>query len=146
MKCIKVKLSWMGVKKIVSLRGSSADKIFLDSLWKYAIYAQNVNRIFVSCPYCNKNHSFKKMYNYKDSQYCKLEYSNKDVTIKLGNAMMYIFREDGKVLYEVPDLFYHFFAEHNMIPKESFREAVLKGVKPGTRRYHEYMQCINIKK
>lgn len=41
------------------------------------------------------------MYNYKDSQYCKLEYSNKDVTIKLGNAMMYIFREDGSGFYQI---------------------------------------------
>ena len=30
----------------------------------------------------------KKMYNYKDSQYCKLEYGDKGITVKLGNAMM----------------------------------------------------------
>ena len=144
MKFIKVKLSWMGVRKIVSSQGNSVDKYFLDNLWEYAVCAYNVNRIFVSCPYCNKNHSFKKIYNYKDSQYCKLEYCNKDVTIKLGNAMMYIFTEDGKVLYEVPDLFYHFFAVHNMIPKKKFREAVINGIKPGTTQYHDYMKNINI--
>lgn len=52
----------------------------------------------------------KKMYNYKDSHYCKLEYGDKDVTVKLGNAMMYI-----------------------------FREAFLKSVKPGIRQYREHM-------
>ncbi len=141
MKYVKVKLSSLGLRKIIAKKnGDKADEAFLECLWNYVVFSKRVNRTFVSCPFCNENHSFHKIYNFKDSKKCKLIYSNKDDTVKVGNSIIYIISEDGKVLYEVPDLFFHFFAEHNMIPRESFRKTVIYGVKPGTSKYYE---CIS---
>ena len=95
------------------------------------------------CPFCNENHSFHKIHNFEDckkSKLRKLRYNYKDTTVKVGNAIMYIVSENKKTIYEVPDLFYHFFAEHNMVPREFFRKAVIYGVKPGTNQYYEYIK------
>ncbi|MBD5088424.1 MAG: hypothetical protein HDT30_06365 [Clostridiales bacterium] len=144
MKYVKIKLSALGMRKIVAKKNSDrVDKAFLECLCNYVIFSKNVNRTFISCPFCNENHSFRKIYNVEDcneGKLCKLIYSYKETRVKVGNSIMYIVSEDGKVLYEVPDLFFHFFAEHNMIPREFFRKAVIYGVKPGTSQYCEYIK------
>ena len=143
MKYVKVKLSALGMRKIIAKKNSDrVDEAFLECLWNYVIVSKNVNRTFISCPFCNENHSFRKIYDFENSNKCKLIYSYQDVRIKVGNSIMFIVSEDGKVVYEVPDLFFHFFAEHNMVPKEFFRKAVIYGVKPGTSQYYE---CIKEK-
>lgn len=86
--------------------------------------------MFISCPFCNENHSFKRIYDIENVNKCKLVYHYQDLRIKVGNSVMYIVSEDKKVCYEVPDLYFHFFVEHNMVPRESFRKAVIYGVKP----------------
>lgn len=143
MKYVKVKLSALGMWRIIAKKnGDREDEDFLKCLWNYVIYGKNVNRLFVSCPFCNDNHSFGKIYNIKNVNKCKLVYTYQDFRIKVGNSIMYIVSEDKKVCYEVPDLYFHFFAEHNMVPRESFRKAVIYGVKPGTSQYYE---CIKEK-
>lgn len=146
MKHVKIRISSLGVQKIIEKKNSQmADREFLECLWNYVIFSKNVNRTFISCPFCNENHSFHKIYNFKNSKECKLIYSYNGTTVKVGNSIMYIVSEDMKVLYEVPDLYFHFFAEHNMIPREFFRKAVIYGVKPGTKQYYESTKEIFLK-
>lgn len=139
MKVIKVKLSKLGMKRIIETKTNIdyIDKKFQECLWKYAIYSKNINRCFVSCPFCNGNNSFRKMSNFKGSKTCKLIYSYEGAMIKVGNAIMFIVSEDGKLIYEVPDLYLHFFIEHNMVPNKKFKNAVIYGLKPETEQYYE---------
>lgn len=143
MKVIKVKLSAWGIQRIIDRKNSeNKDMNFIQCLWKYAVFSKNMNRTFISCPFCNDNHSFKKIYDVTNYTKCNLIYAYQDAIIKVGNSMMFIVSENGKLVYMIPDLYFHFFVEHNMIPKEKFRNAVLYGVKPGTEEYFNYIQGI----
>ena len=138
MKVIKVGLSAFETRKIIKKCSSKElDKRFIDCLWEYVIFNKNINRSFVTCPFCNENHSFHKMYNLKNSKECKLIYNYKGAEVKVGNSMMFIVSGDGKMMYEIPDLYFHFFYEHNLVPKDTFKNIVIHGIKPGTDEYFE---------
>ncbi len=58
---------------------------------------------------------------------------------RLGNRVMYIPMNDNE-LYVVPEIIFHYFYVHKMLPVQKFRDAVFSGPKPESDRYIEMVK------
>lgn len=118
-------IGWLD-KDYPYFKGKVSDE-FIDKLWKYLNL--NINRIrgFRNCRLCTVP--------YKGTS----EVVYKGESIMLGYEEIRVLSEDGKTSYAAPDLIYHYILNHEYKPPQEFIEAVLKGSKPGSIEYDEFI-------
>ena len=98
---------------------------FINALWKYVLFSRNVSRTMPSCKICHKLDVF--------------EYEGFGGIKEVGNGVMCIPSEAGDV-YIIPDILFHYFYSHNLMPTKMFRDAVINGPKPDTQQYGELIR------
>lgn len=93
---------------------------FLDSLWEYVLFSKNVSRILPFCKICHEHGKF--------------IFEGKGGIKKVGDGLMYI-PIDNEQLYVIPDIMFHYFYVHKLMPTKIFRDAVMYEAKPKSEQY-----------
>ena len=101
------------------------DTEFLNALWQYVLFSKRISR---RLPYCEKCHI-----------HGKFTFEGLGGIKKVGDGLMYIPINDNE-LYIVPDIIFHYFYTHKMLPTQKFKSAVLSGPKPESERYIEIVK------
>lgn len=114
------------IKDILSTNEKDYD--FLNALWEYVLFSEDVSRTLPMCQICGVNGAF--------------EYEGLGGIKKVGNGMMYI-PITAEELYIVPDIFFHYFYSHNAVPTSIFKNAVLHAPKPQTNQYREIIREVH---
>ena len=96
------------------------DSEFLNALWQYVLCSKEITRMLPFCEICHERGKFK--------------FEGLGGIKRLGNRVMYIPINDSE-LYIVPEILFHYFYVHKMLPAPKFRDAVLSGPKPESDRY-----------
>ena len=101
------------------------DSEFLNALWQYVLCSKEITRILPFCKICHERGKFK--------------FEGFGGIKRLGNRVMYIPMNDNE-LYVVPEIVFHYFYVHKMLPVQKFKEAVLSGPKPESDQYVEMIK------
>lgn len=122
-----IKINEDNVQMILQPYESSQERDygFLNALWKYVLFAKNISRILPNCIICNKQEEF--------------VYEGFGGIKKVGNGIMYIpgYKDN---IYLAPDILFHYFYSHNIIPTPMFKDIVIHASKPDTNEYKEIVR------
>lgn len=101
------------------------DSEFLNALWQYVLCSKEVSRMLPYCEICHIRGKFK--------------FEGLGGIKRIGNRVMYIPVSDNE-LYVVPEILFHYFYVHKMLPVQKFKDAVLSGPKPESDQYVEMIK------
>ena len=101
------------------------DKKFLNALWRYVLCSKEVSRMLPYCEICHERGKF--------------TFEGLGGMKKVGDGLMYIPINDNE-LYIVPDILFHYFFKHKMLPAQKFKDAVLSSPKPESEQYIEMIK------
>lgn len=109
----------------ITKKNRKRDSEFLNALWQYVLFSKRISR---RLPYCEICHI-----------HGKFTFEGLGGIKKVGDGLMYIPINDNE-LYIVPDIIFHYFYTHKMLPTQKFKSAVLSGPKPESERYIEIVK------
>lgn len=121
-----INIGWLSA---IGFETESPSLLVLDYLWDFCSISIAATRGLHFCEIC------------KIEQYIIAEKNG--IRLKLGNAEIRVFSEDGEI-YAAPNLLYHYIQKHHYKPPEKFIKALLNGAKPPDPAYFRRLKNLNL--